>query len=244
MTAAAPGGGAAGGVAGAVPSARRSHGDLWRLLWSFAATLPIAFLVELALFMATPDELIEAGTPQLTPAGYVVGFGVSWPVFTIIYGLWTRAVVRASSRVNHRGRVVMRLLGLDAVSLPIWGAVLGIAVVVVLIVTLTLRTSTLVIIGAFATIAASWALMIVAFAVTYLRRWAERDEVAFPDDEPRRFDDFVYLSVQVATTFATSDVTTRSARIRGWVTLNSIIAFVFNTVIIALFLAVASSSVG
>ncbi|CAG7844625.1 hypothetical protein USB125703_00864 [Pseudoclavibacter triregionum] len=134
------------------------------------------------------------------------------------------------------------LSGMDGVSLPLMGAVYGFAGVVALLLMPALRSDWLVVAAAFLLVAGSWVLLIAAFAVTYLRVWASEGGLRIPGEGRERFADFVYASVQVATTFASSDVETRTTRARSWVSLNSVIAFAFNTVVIALFLSVATAA--
>ncbi len=56
----------------------------------------------------------------------------------------------------------------------------------------------------------------------------------FPGDSAPTWDDYVYLAVQVSTTFSTHDGTVVTTAMRRKVTAQSVIAFVFNTVIVAL----------
>ena len=52
------------------------------------------------------------------------------------------------------------------------------------------------------------------------------------------FLDFFYLAVQVATTFASADVSVTTTKARRLITANSLISFGFNTVIVALLVSV------
>lgn len=62
--------------------------------------------------------------------------------------------------------------------------------------------------------------------------------LTFPGDEGVVFSDCVYLSSQVQTTFSSSDVTVETTLARRMVTGHTLVAFAFNTVIIALLIAV------
>lgn len=222
--------------------------DPWRLNLTLLATLPAAFLIGIGL---------RAWRDDLTELEFVfVAVSVVWAVYAAVYLVWTwaafrrysgetlRGIVRATTPRTAKARLMMWLLGMDGVSLPLWGAIAGFAGVVALILVPSLRSDGLVIAAAFLLVTGSWVLMITAFAVTYARSWAGSGGVEIPGEEPERFTDFLYTSVQVATTFATSDVETRTAAARNWVSLNSVIAFAFNTVVIALFLSVATSAAG
>jgi uncharacterized membrane protein len=87
-------------------------------------------------------------------------------------------------------------------------------------------------------VAASWGATAVAYALHYARLDARAPGFEFPRKHRAVFDDYVYLAVQVATTLATSDVDVVSTRMRRSVTVHSIIAFTFNTIIVALLVSV------
>lgn len=87
-------------------------------------------------------------------------------------------------------------------------------------------------------IVTAWGTMVLTYAVDYLRRDQQQSGLRFPGDEPRGFTDYLYLSVAVATSFATSDVEVTTRDLRRAVSGNVLAAFVFNAVIVAV--AVAS----
>lgn len=91
----------------------------------------------------------------------------------------------------------------------------------------------------------TWVLMLAVFAVEYMRLWADGAGIAFPSpDEELGFPDFVYLAVQVSTTFAGSDVTLTTSRARQLATAHSLVAFAYSTVIIAVLASVLVSGAG
>lgn len=81
----------------------------------------------------------------------------------------------------------------------------------------------------------SWVLMVAIMAVEYMRRWANEDSMIFPGSDARAFIDFVYLAVQLSTTFSSSDVQLTQRGIRRLVILHSVLAFAYSTAIIAVF---------
>ncbi|WP_159501606.1 DUF1345 domain-containing protein [Microbacterium sp. 18062] len=88
-------------------------------------------------------------------------------------------------------------------------------------------------------VGASWTVTIVAYAVHYARLDAALGGLDFPDsDTPRVFADYVYLAVQVQTTFSTSDVSLETTTARRLVTGHTLVSFAFNTVIIAMLITV------
>lgn len=85
---------------------------------------------------------------------------------------------------------------------------------------------------------ASLALIVVAFAVNYARDDATGGGLQFPGDEPPRFVDYIYFAAQVSTTFGGSDVLVTTSRMRRVLPAHGAIAFVFNSVIVALLVSV------
>jgi hypothetical protein len=86
----------------------------------------------------------------------------------------------------------------------------------------------------------SWLVTVVSYAVHYARITATVGGLTFPGDEDEGvvFWDCVYLAAQVQTTFSSSDVTIETTLTRRIITGHTLIAFAFNTVIIALLIAV------
>lgn len=81
----------------------------------------------------------------------------------------------------------------------------------------------------------AWLTVVMTYSVAYLQRDARSGyrELGFPGDGPRRWTDYFYFSAGVSTTFATSDVDVHTTGMRRTVTGHSILAFGFNTVILA-----------
>jgi uncharacterized membrane protein len=87
----------------------------------------------------------------------------------------------------------------------------------------------------------SWVLLHTMFTLRYAHLYFivdEQDQPAGGIDFPKQTDpdyiDFAYFSFTIGMTFQVSDVTTSSKRIRRFVLMHSLIAFVFNTLIVAL----------
>ncbi len=87
-------------------------------------------------------------------------------------------------------------------------------------------------------VATSWLVTVVSYAVHYARLTATVGGLTFPGDQGVVFWDCVYLASQVQTTFSSSDVTIETTLARRIVTGHTLVAFAFNTVIIALLIAV------
>lgn len=80
----------------------------------------------------------------------------------------------------------------------------------------------------------AWISMLASFTITFYADNAVEDEAGlhFPGGNPG-WASYFYFAVSIATTFGTTDVEVRSEAIRKTVAINAIVAFVFNTVIIA-----------
>ena len=87
----------------------------------------------------------------------------------------------------------------------------------------------------------AWLALLTVFSLEYARMWAMGEGFRFPEgssgDDRRRLRDFIYVAAQINTTFGPGDIQFTSSRARGTVTAQSIVAFLFNTVVIALLIA-------
>jgi uncharacterized membrane protein len=99
---------------------------------------------------------------------------------------------------------------------------------------------------AFATVAGSWLLVPTLFMLDYASAYYHRSAgagLAFPGatagDRPG-YGDFAYFSFTIAVALQTSDVAVTSAPIRRLVLLQSVLAFAFNTLILALTVNIAA----
>lgn len=92
---------------------------------------------------------------------------------------------------------------------------------------------------AIATVCSSWLLLPVEFGIAYATLYHGDGRAAhgleFPgDDGPPDYGDFLYFSITVAATSQTSDVAVSSRAMRRMVLAQSLLAFVFNTGVLAL----------
>lgn len=123
----------------------------------------------------------------------------------------------------------------------IWWALTGAYVTLYTVVGMAISPvapSPLMLWSGLAVVALSVALIIVAFAVHYARIDSTDGGFEFPGSQDRRFGDYLYLAVQVSTTFGGSDVDLRTLRARRAVSMHSLISWVYNTVIVALLVSV------
>ncbi|MDE8344585.1 MAG: DUF1345 domain-containing protein [Acidocella sp.] len=100
-----------------------------------------------------------------------------------------------------------------------------------------------------ATLALSWLTTNVTFAYRYAHEYYSfdlgRDEpdggIEFPRDDKPDYLDFIYFSFVLGMTFQVSDCNVTSKKLRRLATLQGVIGFLFNTVILALSVNIAAS---
>ena len=93
----------------------------------------------------------------------------------------------------------------------------------------------------FATVAASWFMVQLIFALHYAHEYyaqGERGQDAggldFPGGEPPDYWDFLHFSIVIGVASQTADIAFTSKSLRRVGTVHGITAFVFNTVVLAL----------
>ena len=174
---------------------------------------------------------------------YVMAFWSLWCVCYVavtwrVFGRWTTSEFTDLIEMSKpRRRTPVRvLLGLrqGAVSFGTQVSILMVVLMVAVFVTPSLRSDLTIGVLAAATVATSWVLTVVSYAVEYARADHRQPGLAFPGDERPRFGDYVYHAVTVNATFATSDVVVVSGAMRRLTTTHTLIAFGFNSVILAM----------
>jgi len=100
---------------------------------------------------------------------------------------------------------------------------------------------------AILTIITSWSVTQVAFAIHYAHEYYRPGKggdalgLIFPDCDVPDYWDFLYFSTSIGATSQTSDTSIRSRNLRRLVTLHAVIAFFFNTAVLALTVNIAAS---
>ena len=96
---------------------------------------------------------------------------------------------------------------------------------------------------AFITVIASWFMVQMIFTLHYAHEYYGIDEddgardaggIEFPGKEPPDYWDFLYFSVCIGVACATADVDIASKGLRRLATIHCLVAFAFNTIIVAL----------
>lgn len=88
---------------------------------------------------------------------------------------------------------------------------------------------------AAALVVMAWLTVALTHSLAYLCADARSGHrmLAFPGEGPRSWTDYLYFSISLTTTFAASDVQVLHPRMRRSVAAHGVVAFVFNTVILA-----------
>jgi uncharacterized membrane protein len=81
------------------------------------------------------------------------------------------------------------------------------------------------------------AIITFSFALYYARKDIEEGGLEFAGPEESVFSDYVYLAAGCSATFGTTDTTVSSASMRRFVTFQSALSWLLNTVVIATFLS-------
>jgi hypothetical protein len=123
-------------------------------------------------------------------------------------------------------------------NIPVQWSALAIGSVAILVFSPNLLRQPWVVALSAAVVTTAWLVTVVSYAVHYARVAATVGGLTFPGDEGVVFWDCVYLATQVQTTFSSSDVTIETTLTRRIITGHTLVAFAFNTVIIALLIAV------
>lgn len=199
--------------------------------------------------------------PGLRDHGWAVGCVLAWGLFAALHTVMTHRAHRDVDPAALAGtgadegipeplgwwrRVQQRAAewwgrgwssGNDAPSWSVQVSVLALVVVALIMVTPALRSSQGLLVAALAMVAASWANVAVMYAVHYARIDARTSGLGFPGDEPRAFADYLYLALAVQTTFGTTDVELTTRQLRRTATVHGVLAFVFNSVIVAMIIS-------
>ena len=213
------------------------------------AMLPVAIVV--------PSVLAWAGADVDERTSVVATVFISWTFVCLLTALLTFITFRRASSAELRGWLQATeppertaLLwnianGGGATGWAVSGSLIAVTAVVALSFVPTFRESTTVVYAGIAVVVSSLALTISSYAVRYAREWAsDRGGIVFPGDAEPVFTDFNYLAIQVSTTFSSSDVTIERTNARRVVSVHSLIAFSFNTIIVALLVSVLVSVAG
>jgi uncharacterized membrane protein len=215
--------------------------DFHRLLFS-AAIGGAATVAGEGLYLAISGRGLSA--VAIVVAAYIFSAISSLAYFIITLAIFQNADadslarwVAATAPTGRLSRMQAEFAGTGPTIAVQWSG-LAIVSVVVLALSPNLLRHPLVIALSGAVVTTSWLVTIISYAVHYARVTATVGGLTFPGDGGVVFWDCVYLATQVQTTFSSSDVVIGTTLTRRIVTGHTLVAFAFNTVIIALLIAV------
>lgn len=196
---------------------------------------------------------------SLRPHAATVAFVLAWTVFTFLHLSLTRRAYRDLDETRLRQALLPERQPLTAeargrrarvrrlreqlwdrwwrADVPAWSvqvSALALAVVVLIIAVPTLRDSPLLLACTLAMVAGSWANIVVMYAIHYARADLRSPSLDFAGDDPRAFVDYLYFALMIQATFGTTDITVLTTAMRRTVMVQTCLAFLFNTVIVAL----------
>jgi uncharacterized membrane protein len=220
----------------------RFASDVVRGTVALIPAMVLTFVIEIVLIVTTDITLSQL---------YATVILLFWVIYAVVLIVLTwrafgalspeeldRQLVATAPPSGRWRRMLWALFGGGAVSWALTGSVIAVIAVIYLALNPDVASSPFVTGTAVLAIAASWAVTTTAYSVRIARENALRGGADFPGDGRPTFSEYVYLAVQIGTTFSSSDVSITSTRMRRVVTGNSIISFAFNTVIVALLVSV------
>ena len=219
----------------------RLASDFQRLLFSVAIGAPATAVAE-GLYLAISGNGLSA--VAVVVAAYIFSAASSLAYFITTFAIFQNADtetlarwVAATAPTGRLSRLQAEFAGTGPTISVQWSG-LAIVSVVVLALSPDLLRQPLVIALSAAVVTTSWLVTIASYAVHYARVTATVGGLTFPGDGGVVFWDCVYLATQVQTTFSSSDVVVETTLARRIVSGHTLVAFAFNTIIIALLIAV------
>ena len=215
-------------------------------LWHQVRARPrllIAVVAGLLTFGLMPDGLAVSTRALVT---WDVGAGLYLSLAFVLFGRASVEHMRWRARVQDDGAAVVLFLTTAAAI----ASLVAIAAELSGMKAATLTTQGLHLALAALTFVASWLLVHTSFALHYAHAYYValgkdgRAPLEFQGQEEPGYMDFLYFSMVIGMTSQTADVAIASTRMRRLVMAHGMIAFVFNTTLLALTINVAASLLG
>jgi uncharacterized membrane protein len=224
--------------------------DISRGYLGLGIAVALALVGIVVLGRLAVDGVLDVG------ALYLLTLFLSWALITVVASVLTlvvflplepdvlREALRATTPTTRRARIIWLLSGGGATGWAVTGSGVAVVTLVTMVVNRAYIGNPLVVWLGVAVVIGSLVVIFTSYAVRYAREDAVAGGVEFPGDEPPRFADYLYLAIQVATTFSSSDVTITSRPFRRIVSVNSLVSFAFNSVVVALLVSVLITAAG
>lgn len=215
--------------------------DFRRLVFSAAVGVPSA-VAAVGLYLAVsgtglPAVAVFVGLYTFSATSSLTYFLTT---FAIFHNADTKSLARwvaATAPTGRLSQVQAEAAGTGPTLSVQWSGIAIVSVVALAVSPELLKQPLLLALGV-AVVITSWLTTMLSYAVHYARVTATVGGLTFPGDDGLVFWDCVYLATQVQTTFSSSDVEVGTTVTRKIVTGHTLVAFGFNTVIIALLIAV------
>lgn len=238
---------------------RKFRSDVFRANWSTLVTIVPAIATVMWLSATMPSG--ERSGLENVAVTYII----YWPLFTVVYLVWThraystrdRELLAAAARHETVRRRSWRAFLTGTAGPTDWtisAALIAVVVTVAIAVAPELRGSPLFIVLGLATVAGSWAVMVYSFALDYMRisllqedgagGRPARPHLTFDFDGTPRFDDYLTFALMVSTMAVTAPARMTSRQAWRIVGRNVVMAFVFNTVIVAMMVSLLFGGLG
>jgi uncharacterized membrane protein len=230
----------------------RLVGDTYRSMIAVAVMMGISLVAGVGYgFAAATYDLPVAGRTYWAAVLLIV-----YLVYFVVYQVMTHVVMqrangaqlaewaRQTTPRTRQQRWMQLLTFSGARSWAVSAALLALASVLAIALFADLRNNVVILVSSLLVVGSGWTMIAYAFAVAYLRQNVEHGGLQFPTDAAPVWSDYLYLAVQVSTTFSGSDVTVSNTAMRRLLTAQALIAFLFNTVIVALLVSALLSVPG
>ena len=209
----------------------------------------VALAFQIVVYVAEVSGLRELPTGQRATVEFDFGARlIAWNSFAMTYLLLG---IRAFSRIG-RAELVRRILAtpLPASRVKRWlfagGGGTRFPMLISLVAFSTVAAAvvnqddlTALVLGlALSAVASSWGVLTFSFAVYYARNDIEERGLEFGGSDEPAFSDYIYLAIGCSATFGTTDTIVTSRSMRRTISLHSLIAFVLNTVAVAVLLSI------
>jgi uncharacterized membrane protein len=224
---------------------KRASKNMFRLLISGLVSGAVSFAVIQILDVIS---VVDYTDPIRS---FVTAYVVAWPLYVGLYVGWSywiyshlgSVALKATTEADDSDerRPLIRFLNVSgATNTTITAAVVALLVTVVIAQQPEFRSDPIYILLALLTVASSWLLMVFSFAQSYTRLGAggtRETHFRFHFPDPPRFSDYLTFAMTVSASAAvvSADMTSREAT--QLVRTNVVIAFVFNSVIVAMMVA-------
>ena len=201
-------------------------------------------IASLATTVIVPVSLLvfgyssEAGTLPALCAGLSLSFLI-YVVWThvVFAGASTRIAVRIASEQHRRGAgALTKLLGFgsaESLAMSAAAAALAVALTAAILGIRDEQSAVWLALLVVLTAASAWATVAYAFALRYFRQHAAGDQFAFDFEEEPQFTDFLSMAVMISAAGPMPGGTPRSRSGLTVVRAHTIIAFVFNALVVA-----------